>query len=83
MIRKWPMEVGAECLMPASTQVIHVGEQDGRLFIWTRDLSVKTTRYEVSIYGTGMTPPDSAEHLRTLQASDGLVWHLFGQALPS
>lgn len=82
MILKWPMEVGAERLMPRGTQVIHFGLQEGRLMVWTRDVSVNTTRYAVEVYPTGATPPAESEHLGTvIDERLGLVWHLFGQAL--
>lgn len=84
MIRKWPINLldGMWFAMPSRTEVIHVGEQYGRMTAWTRDLPQRNayTDYEVRVFGTGETPPDDAEHLGTVQI-DVFVWHLFGRAV--
>lgn len=57
--------------------VLHVGQQRDMAvtFWWEETADVRTRRLRV--FGTGREVPDATTYVGTVQANDGLVWHLF------
>lgn len=63
--------------MPAGAQVVAFGEQDGRLTLWAAvDPTAPRVPRRFTVVGTGWEFPATAKHLGTVQAPNGLVWHL-------
>lgn len=61
-------------------KVIHVGEQEGRLFMWAlMDDEDPSYRRVFHVIGTGpaFSVPPHSEYLGTVQMPGGLVWHVF------
>lgn len=82
MIRKWDVyPVDQPLTLPPEAEVIHVGQQRGLPVVWTRDipgaLAEKRQPDTVQVFGTGMTPPFTADHIGSVQMDSGLVWHMF------
>lgn len=67
--------------MPAGAQVLHVGEQQGDLFIWAivDDEEKATHNLSVMIIGTGnKCDVNQYKHLGTVITQAGMyVWHVF------
>ncbi len=75
-------EVCTALQIPAGAQLLHVGEQDGRLVMWARvDTLQPVALRRLEVVGTGWVDRDGGDgaYLGTIQASGGLVWHIFDQ----
>jgi len=80
---KHPLQINDEvqifCL-PAESTVVHCGEQDGVLFIWVDGcIEGEYCDYAYRVIGTGhpIEPEDGADHVGTVQMTNGLVWHIY------
>lgn len=65
--------------LPKQAPILHVGEQDGVIFIWALvDMSEITVPRYFRIYGTGFAFKDEVQHVGSVIVDDGrLVWHVF------
>ena len=83
VIYKWELgEVESQqLLIPEDRRIIHIGEQGERLYLWV--LGRKDSDQvpcNIFIYGTGQDVDErilDQKHLKTVQMSSGLVWHIF------
>ncbi len=86
-IYKYPLPIldHSEVILPLGAEVIHIGEQDGLLYVWAfvdPELGPPVRR-RFRIFGTGHLIPDdvAADSWRqTIQCANGLVWHVFEAA---
>lgn len=71
--------MGGTIDLPNPCSIIHAGEQDGVLFIWTEvprgAEDKKPTPF--CVVPTGGYPPEGMLHCKTVQMQDGLVWHIY------
>lgn len=72
-------------------EVIHVGEQDGELFVWILHYDTSGNPYNefvFKVFGTGHSIEEPTyfnsevsgtqqKHIGTVQMKNGLVWHIF------
>jgi hypothetical protein len=69
--------------MPPVDFILHLGEQDGELYIWVMvDLEIpKLIPMEFKILGTGQPTKDPdlglLSYIGSVQMKSGLVWHVF------
>lgn len=59
-------------------RVVHFGEQGVDLFIWAEvldHLPPEPSKYYLAY--TGDPVPDYGDHVGTVQAANGIVWHLY------
>jgi hypothetical protein len=89
-IFKYPLKIEDEqiVLIGGGGQVLSVGVQDNRLFVWALvDQSYNAVPIRFYIVGTGNPANHVASNLRfvgTVQMPNGLVWHVFVEdCLPS
>lgn len=73
-------------LMPKGAQILSVGTQGNRLFLWAMvDSNAALESREIAIFGTGHPLPDSelaAAFIGTTQQHEGaLVWHVFDMSV--
>lgn len=78
-IYKYQVTNGAPTVMPDHAKLLHVGEQDSRLYVWALvDPTAPNVKREIRYYGTGHPIiGDPGEFIGTVQMSMGLVWHFF------
>ena len=72
-------EIDSGYLVP-SGKILHLGEQRGKLMVWTLWKDEPETQRFV-ILGTGQSPSECAVHLGTVQMENGVVWHVFAEPL--
>jgi hypothetical protein len=67
-----------QVMMPAKSQVVHVGQQDGAVVVWAVvDPRVPDEPRRFFTVATGQPfPTDQASYLGTVQMPSGLVWHV-------
>lgn len=69
-----------EISIPSPKRLLHVGEQDEKLFVWsivTPDIFVIYPTI-LRIFGTGhQIENEDITFIGTVQMSNGLVWHIF------
>ncbi len=65
-------------------KVVHVGEQDGNVFLWQESdqENYDSIPRHFHIFGTGHTMPEDNssvrfQHVGTVQMTSGLVWHVY------
>lgn len=65
--------------LPYGAQLLSVGEQNGKLFVWARvDRERQGDAILFRIYGTGLLfELDPGRFLGTVQMQNGLVWHVY------
>lgn len=67
--------------LPRSFKPLHVGEQNGRLFLWIYvDTNFENEEVIVDVVGTGweyICDGKYMQYVGTAQMSNGLVWHVF------
>jgi len=66
--------------LPASYEVVHAGEQDGRVHMWmlVDPREVVQSSVEFIVVGTGWNQIKPWWfHIQTVCMSDGMVWHVF------
>lgn len=70
--------------MPEGAQVLHVGEQGWGCYLWALvDPTKPTVERRFFIVGTGADfDCNTSVHHGTIQAQNGLVWHVFEEAQP-
>lgn len=71
--------------VPNSSKIIHFGEQDGELFVWSLAYpSGAAEQRRIIVVGTGWdAPPEhAARHIGTVIARSGHVWHAFEGIAP-
>lgn len=80
-VHKFPLAAipDVELMMPAGARLLHVGHQDGALMLWAEvDEQAPAERRQFVVVGTGWGKPADAEvYVGTVQAPNGLVWHVF------
>lgn len=79
-VYKFPLIIQDEVILEMSSATIrHVGEQDGRLFVWAEvDPSKSASREHFQIRGTGQPlTGKEGRFLRTVQMLNGLVFHIY------
>ena len=66
--------------LPADSQIVTAGEQDGMLFVWAlHGIPDPNTTYRdhyFDVYGTGHMIPENATYISTF-FSGPFVWHVF------
>ena len=82
-IWKYPLHLveSQEIQLPAESEILYIGEQQGELFLWAL-VDPKETEFTVKtilIKGTGEPiEEEGLRHLRTVITEAGLfVWHIF------
>ena len=65
--------------LPMASKFVHLGEQDGEIFVWMEVYKKEevTIRVPFFIFGTGHLIPDGITHISTIQMANGYVWHLY------
>jgi hypothetical protein len=67
-------------VLPRGAEIIHVGAQEGTLFLWALvDTEARPEAREIMLIGTGIPWPDLPRlhrHLGTVQLEE-FVWHVF------
>ena len=70
----------APTLLPDGAEILSIGEQDSRIYIWAlvdANIPAKTPR-SIMAYGTGHQMNDVERvFIGTVQMADGLVFHFF------
>lgn len=87
VIYKYELPIGGEKEITGSfNQFLKVGEQDGRLMLWTENYldDKNDTTISFVVVGTGWQYVKSIDgtylkYVDTVQMSDGLVWHVFAR----
>lgn len=66
-------------LMPEGAKLLHVGEQGWGVHLWALvNPTLPVVERKFFVVGTGHGFEDvNAEYIGTVQASSGLVWHVF------
>lgn len=81
VIYKYPITNGqASYELPCTSRVLHVGEQDGELFVWVdrpgpNQFVIDLTHY-FYVVGTGWAVPYGT-YVGTVQMDAGHVWHVY------
>lgn len=77
-------------MLPKSAVILHVGEQDGLIFLWAEvdDSDITpTVEHSIGIVPTGVrmhqTQNRTYKFLGTVQMKSGLVFHIYDALLPS
>ena len=80
-IWKYPLEIEDrhDYVMPAKSEILHVGEQNEKLYVWIRSIEdAPRTKRRIVIYGTGhQIHNDNEKYVGTVIMSYGLVWHVY------
>lgn len=76
VIYKYPLGFGTRRIcFPGSATLVHVGMQDGAVYLWARIGKGEAQTRFFQIMGTGQPFPETARHVGTTQ--DGsYVWHV-------
>lgn len=66
-------------LLPTDSTVIHVGEQEGELYIWVETPTSDTewSKLAFLVVATGEAHAGDGRHFKTVQMQNGLVWHIY------
>ena len=78
VIHKYPL-IGDGCVnLREGSEVLHVGEQNGKLCLWaTVDPEAKICPLKFVAIATGHVVPPGHRHIDTVQIRNGDVWHVF------
>lgn len=87
VIYKYELPVGGEKEITGNfNQFLKVGEQDGKLVLWTENYLNDKNNVTISfvVVGTGWEYVKCIDgtylkYIDTVQMSDGLVWHVFAR----
>jgi hypothetical protein len=68
---------GASPLMPQGAKVVHVGEQNGDIYLWASvNPNMLEERRTFTVVGTGHKAPPDSVYVGTVQIHP-FVWHVF------
>jgi len=82
-VYKYPLDLAdvQEVRLPRASEILHVGEQDGSLFLWAWvNTSEPRESVTIALCGTGHPAPEplEARHIGSVvMLGDRLVWHFF------
>ena len=79
---KLPLTDLSEISLPASGDVISVGDQQGELVLWVlvepdEKMMLRTFRIAGTGHPLGFESPNDVSFIGTVQQASGLVWHIF------
>lgn len=81
VVHKYPLGFGEQILeLPASAELLHVGEQSNGLYVWALVNPMWATRpRRLLVIATGVSFHRAwpMEHLQTVQMTNGIVAHAF------
>jgi len=78
-IHKYPVPLHGESkiAMPVHAKILHVGEQDQRIYLWAEvDPQYETEIRMFTVAGTGFHIEDHLVHVGTVQIG-AFVWHVY------